>query len=160
MHKYEKDIKSVLCKSGLVMTEPVNIRTVVDNATPYMSHNLTGEAILTIGSTLTDIASHVCGVIAIGPFGCMPNRIAEAILAKTVNRKCKLATAPKDRQLKEILKDFEDLPFFAIETDGSTFPHLVQAKLETFCLRASRLHESMLSSYNGKREKKVKIAGK
>ncbi len=160
MHKYEKDIKSVLCRSGLVMTKPVNIRTVVKNATPYMSHNLTGEAILTIGSTLTDIASHVCGVIAIGPFGCMPNRIAEAILAKTVNRKCKLATAPRDQLLKERLKNFEDLPFFAVETDGSTFPHLVQAKLETFCLRANRLHESMLSSCNGMREKKVRIAVK
>jgi hypothetical protein len=36
-----------------------------------------------------------------------------------------------------------DLPFLAIESDGSPFPQLIHAKLEAFCLQARRLHEQM-----------------
>jgi predicted nucleotide-binding protein (sugar kinase/HSP70/actin superfamily) len=104
---------------------------------------MTGEAILTVGSSLTEIVSHSCGVIAIGPFGCMPNRIAEAILNETMNSKDKLATDPKNGKLRSILTDIDDLPFLAIESDGSPFPQLIDAKIETFCLRAERLHHKM-----------------
>jgi hypothetical protein len=40
----------------------------------------------------------------------------------------------------------EDLPFLAIESDGSPFPQLISAKLESFCLRAQRLHKRMLET--------------
>lgn len=40
----------------------------------------------------------------------------------------------------------EDLPFLAIESDGSPFPQLISAKLETFCLRAERLHKKMVAA--------------
>jgi hypothetical protein len=36
----------------------------------------------------------------------------------------------------------------AIESDGSPFPQVITAKLETFCLRAERLHDSMLDEKN------------
>ncbi|MEZ4549537.1 MAG: hypothetical protein R2874_03405 [Desulfobacterales bacterium] len=100
--------------------------------------------ILTVGSAITEVASQACGVIAIGPFGCMPNRLSEAILNEAMNREDKLATAPKDLRLKSILKDVEELPFLAIESDGSPFPQLIHAKLEAFCLRAERLHDRMV----------------
>jgi hypothetical protein len=41
------------------------------------------------------------------------------------------------------LTQIEDLPFLAIESDGSPFPQLIDAKLDTFCLRAQRLHAKM-----------------
>ncbi|RLC03840.1 MAG: hypothetical protein DRI57_28775, partial [Deltaproteobacteria bacterium] len=85
------------------------------------------------------------GVIAIGPFGCMPNRISEAILNEAMNREAKLATDPENEQLRTTLANIEDLPFLAIESDGSPFPQLINAKLETFCLRAERLHQEMLA---------------
>jgi predicted nucleotide-binding protein (sugar kinase/HSP70/actin superfamily) len=107
---------------------------------------LTGEVVLTVGSAITEVAIQACGVIAIGPFGCMPNRMSEAILNETMNRTDKLATAPKDMRLKSILKDVEDLPFLAIESDGSPFPQVIHAKLEAFCLRAERLHDQMMQS--------------
>ncbi|MBU4503751.1 MAG: hypothetical protein KJ635_03520, partial [Proteobacteria bacterium] len=103
-------------------------------------------AILTTGGALTEVATHVCGAIAIGPFGCMPNRLSESILNVTMNREGKLATDSKNKQLRHILTDIDDLPFLAIESDGSPFPQLINAKLETFCIRSERLHNRMLEA--------------
>ncbi len=144
--RYEKQIKSLLSRSGLVHADPIKVQEYIKNAKPHISQNLAGEAILTVGGSLTEIVSHSCGVIAIGPFGCMPNRLSEAILNETMNRDDKLATDPKNKQLRNVLTDLEDLPFLAIESDGSPFPQLINAKLESFCLRARRLHENILAS--------------
>lgn len=123
MSRYEKRIKSILSGSGLVHAEPLDMKSIINSASPYISPYLAGEAILTVGGALTEIASHVCGVIAIGPFGCMPNRLSESILNVTMNREGKLATDSKNKQLRHILTDIEDLPFLAIESDGSPYPH-------------------------------------
>ncbi|MBC2716482.1 MAG: activase [Desulfobacteraceae bacterium] len=146
MAKHEKRLKNLLRKSGLVHAEIVDMDTIIDNAKPYVSPNLTGEVVLTVGSALTEVSNQACGVIAIGPFGCMPNRMSEAILNETMNRVDKLSTAPKDMRLKSILEDVEALPFLAVESDGSPFPQLIHAKLEAFCLRAERLHHRMMRS--------------
>jgi predicted CoA-substrate-specific enzyme activase len=149
MARNEKRLKSVLSLSGLVHFEPLDINSIIDKATPYISTDFTGEAILTIGSSLSEIASHTCGVIAIGPFGCMPNRVSEAILCEVMNSEGKLATESKNESLRAILADMDDLPFLAIESDGSPFPQLIDAKLEAFCLRAKRLHDRMLKERKG-----------
>ncbi|MGD8343794.1 MAG: acyl-CoA dehydratase activase, partial [Desulfobacterales bacterium] len=141
---YERRIKSILNQSGLVHAEPIDIDTFIKNAAPHISRNLPGEAVLTVGGSLTEVVSQSCGVIAIGPFGCMPNRLSEAILNETMTRKEKLTTEPANHQLKAVLTDVEQLPFLAIESDGSPFPQLIDAKLETFCLRAERLHERIM----------------
>ena len=142
--RYEKRIKSILSGSGLVHAEPIDIDTFIDNASGFITKELPGEAVLTVGGSLTEIVSHSCGVIAIGPFGCMPNRLSEAILNETMTRQEKLATEPENDRLKAVLTDIEDLPFLAIESDGSPFPQLIDAKLETFCLRAGRLHKRLM----------------
>jgi len=144
MARYKKRIKSILAGSGLIHSAPINIRSIINNASPYLSINLTGEAILTVGSALSEIASHTCGVIAIGPFGCMPNRMSEALLSEVMSCEGKLATDPYNHRLRSMLTDIDDLPFLAIESDGSPFPQLITAKLESFCLRAERLHHKML----------------
>ena len=76
----------------------------------------------------------------------MPNRLSEAILNETMTREAKLATEPANQELKAVLTDIEELPFLAIESDGSPFPQLIDAKLETFCLRAERLHQRILKN--------------
>jgi predicted nucleotide-binding protein (sugar kinase/HSP70/actin superfamily) len=150
MVKYEKRIKEIVNQSGLIHAEIINIPAVIAQSAPYISHDLAGEAVLTIGSSLAEVATAACGVIAIGPFGCMPNRLSESILNEVMTRTGKLAASPGDDDLKTILADLDDLPFLAIESDGSPFPQLINAKLETFCLQAQRLHERMRAVRQGK----------
>jgi predicted CoA-substrate-specific enzyme activase len=143
---YERKLKRALSASGLVHAEPFNVKSIIKTAKPYVSEHLAGEAILTVGSSLSEVASHACGVIAIGPFGCMPNRMSESILTEIMDRNNKLASDPKNNQLKALLSEVEQLPFLAIESDGSPFPQLINAKLETFFLRAKRLHKKMIKA--------------
>ena len=142
----ENGIKSILAGSGLIHAETADVKGIIENASPYISPALTGEAILTIGGALGEVATSSCGVISIGPFGCMPNRISEAILGEIMTAEKKLATAPADRRLREVLNGVDALPFLAIESDGSPFPQLVNAKLETFLLRAGRFHRRMAAA--------------
>jgi predicted nucleotide-binding protein (sugar kinase/HSP70/actin superfamily) len=128
--------------------EPINIGKIVENGAQYLSPKLAGEAILTIGSSLEEIATKTCGVIAIGPFGCMPNRMSEAILNRVMNGNEKLKTDPKNKKLRKLLENTENLPFLSIESDGSSFPQLINAKLETFCLRSERFHAGMRAVLN------------
>ena len=143
MARDEKRIKATLSRSGIIHAQPLNINAILEAGKRYISPQMTGEAILTVGGSLVDVAQHTSGVIAIGPFGCMPNRVSESILNTAMNREGKLAIDPENASLHSILTDVEDLPFLAIETDGSPFPQLIQAKLEAFCLRAERLHAKM-----------------
>ncbi|MEJ2038555.1 MAG: acyl-CoA dehydratase activase-related protein, partial [Desulfosarcinaceae bacterium] len=146
MHKDETRIKAALARCGLVHAEPIEIEKILKTAEPFISPYLGGEAILTIGGSMREVAVATCGVIAIGPFGCMPNRVSEAILNETMKREYKLAGEPDNPGLKATLGDIDDLPFLAIESDGSPFPQLIHAKLEAFCLRALRMHEKMVAN--------------
>jgi len=155
MGRYEKRIKTLLAKSDWVHpTPPLNINAMIKTAAPYVKKQLSGETVLTVGSILQEVASHTCGAIAIGPFGCMPNRVSEAILNDTMNTTSKLAANPRSARLRATLKDIDDLPFLAIESDGSPFPQIINAKLEAFCLRARRLHQAMVEA---KRTEKGKL---
>lgn len=45
----------------------------------YVSHELTGEAILTIGGPIHEyLTGEIDGVVSVGPLECMPNKIAES----------------------------------------------------------------------------------
>ncbi len=146
MYNDERRLRRILSASGLIRTETAPVTEVIETAKPYISPQLGGEAILTVGSALKEVATLACGVIAIGPFGCMPNRLAEAILNEAMRREHKLASDPHNPHLRSVLTEVEDLPFLAIESDGSPFPQLIHAKLEAFCLRAERLHVRMMAA--------------
>jgi predicted nucleotide-binding protein (sugar kinase/HSP70/actin superfamily) len=146
MRKDEIRIKKRLAASGLVHPQPIDVEGLIATARPYISPDLAGEAVLTVGSAMQDVVVESCGVIAIGPFGCMPNRLSEAILNETMRCEDKLACHPGDPIIRATLSDVEHLPFLAIESDGSPFPQLIEAKLEAFCLRAERLHRRMLDN--------------
>ena len=142
-NKILKKVRTILSRSGLICSPEINIKNIIKTGKPFISPELTGEAILTIGSAISHIATHVCGVIAIGPFGCMPNRISESILSNSMTKETKILSSPKKSDFSKILSDQTDLPFLAIESDGSPFPQLINAQIETFCLRAKRLHHNM-----------------
>ncbi|WP_432735187.1 BadF/BadG/BcrA/BcrD ATPase family protein [Maridesulfovibrio sp. FT414] len=142
---FEKRIRSILSASGLIHFPGPDVKEVIRTARPHISEQLTGEAILTVGASLHEIMSPSCGVISIGPFGCMPSRVAEAVL----NEKFRAVSAGK--KASSLLDEDSRLPFLAIETDGNPFPQLIEARLEAFCLQAERLHRKMTGTPSGHR---------
>jgi predicted nucleotide-binding protein (sugar kinase/HSP70/actin superfamily) len=113
-------------RSGLYTYRLDDVDHLISESRHLINPELTGEAVLTIGAAVTEILHRYCGVIAIGPFGCMPNRLSEAILSREMGT---------------------ELPFLAIESDGNLFPQVITAKLEVFLMQALRLHEQMSESY-------------
>ena len=145
MKHSEKRFKTIMARSHLLPYRKEDVNHVIKNASHLLNPALTGEAILTIGASISEILDHYCGVIAIGPFGCMPNRLAESILTKEMNRK-RISTL-KDRTSTDHLPDtIEELPFLAIESDGKPFPQIIAAKIEVFLLQARRVHQAMMEA--------------
>jgi predicted nucleotide-binding protein (sugar kinase/HSP70/actin superfamily) len=141
MRKAEKEIKQRLARSGLIHPDIVDIPAIIRHARPHLAPDHLGEAILTIGTALKEVVDNTCGVISIGPFGCMPNRIAESILGEIMTAADKLNSAPGDHRLRPVLDGVTTLPFLSIESDGAPFPQIITAKMEAFLLQARRLHD-------------------
>jgi predicted nucleotide-binding protein (sugar kinase/HSP70/actin superfamily) len=150
LKRYEKKIKDIWKKSGLVYTKSDRINHLLDHVGHIISPELRGEAILTVGAGITEVLDPFCGVVSIGPFGCMPNRISEAILSREMNREGKIASGTAKKSMKPILDKYEDLPFLCIESDGNPFPQIITAKLEAFMLQAWRFHKEMSGQKNNR----------
>ena len=125
LRHFERKIKQLFARAGLCDARMVNVAHVVETAEAYLSPTLTGEAILTIGSTLAEIGEYYDGVVAVGPFACMPSRIAESILKKAIeDKKTKLG---------------KSLPFISIELDGNPFTPSIEARLDAFIAQVKQL---------------------
>ena len=146
MKKYERAFRKILSKSGLCSNALENVNHMIKHTCHLMKPELVGEAILTTGAAMNEVLDRYCGVIAIGPFGCMPNRLAEAILTREMNIEGKLATGTQNQKVKRLSEKVQDLPFLAIESDGNRFPQIIEAKLEAFLLQAERTHDAMRRS--------------
>ncbi len=143
MRRHEREIRKILSKSGLCMNKLEDVDHIINHTDHLISPQLAGEAILTIGSAINEILDHYCGAVAIGPFGCMPNRLSEAILTAEMNMAGKIATGTKNHKIRYLSQRIDDLPFLAIESDGNRFPQIITAKIEAFLLQAGRVHEEM-----------------
>jgi predicted CoA-substrate-specific enzyme activase len=143
MKRQERLLKGIMRRSGLLHPRLEDVGRLIDGVRHLINPRLVGEAILTVGASLTEVLEEYCGVIAIGPFGCMPNRIAEAILSREMNREGKKALEGNSEKVLRLLERFDHLPFLAVESDGNPFPQVITAKIETFLLQARRVHEAM-----------------
>jgi hypothetical protein len=126
----------------------IEVEKTVEDVGHLINPNFRGEAILTVGLALREILNRSCGVIAIGPFGCMPSRVAEAMLNKEMNVTGK-GRVPGWRKRAQPYDDLGELPFYSIETDGMPFPQIIEANLEAFILQARRVHERIMSIGDG-----------
>ncbi|MCE5264779.1 MAG: acyl-CoA dehydratase activase [Deltaproteobacteria bacterium] len=143
MKRYEKAFRRALSRSNLCGDKLEDVDHLMKNTAHLINPELTGEAILTVGAVLNEVVDHYCGAIAIGPFGCMPNRLAEAILNREMNLEGKRRAGGKNGHLLLLKDKIEDLPFLAIESDGNRFPQIITARLEAFLMQAGRLHEEL-----------------
>lgn len=142
---WEKRIKTILSTSGLYSFEMIEVEKTIKSANHLINENFRGEAILTVGLGLREILHDSCGVISIGPFGCMPSRVAESILKKEMNIDGKKRMQNWDDS-NESYSNLDNFPFLALETDGSPFPQLIEANLEAFVLQAKRVHNAILNA--------------
>jgi predicted CoA-substrate-specific enzyme activase len=143
---FDQAIRKRLAPSGLFFHDgAAPIEPVLDAGKKFVSPYFTVETIVTVGSALHEILHPSCGIISIGPFGCMPSRVAEAVLSEKFTTTEKALLNGADQHWQPILAKERKLPFIAIETDGNPFPQLIEARMEAFCLQAQRLNEQMLA---------------
>ena len=142
MKGYEAAYKKVVAESGFMPLRREDVSRMIKNVRELISPQLTGEAIMTVGSAISEVPRHNCGVMAIGPFGCMPNRLSEAILSREMGRGWQLSAERRRGVAKNVVENICELPFLAIESDGNPFPQVITAKLEVFLAQAARLHEA------------------
>ena len=137
----ERKIKRALSKSNLVPEEMINIDETIAYSRNLISEELVGEGILTTGLALREILDHSCGVISIGPFNCMPCRLADSILNNemTLDGKHKHSPFGENGYNPEL----KNLPFLYVETDGSPFPQIIQSRLEIFMMQAEETDNKM-----------------
>jgi predicted CoA-substrate-specific enzyme activase len=139
---WEWRIKSILARSGLYKFEMIEVEKTVESSRHLIDPNFRGEAVLTVGLALREILHDSCGIINIGPFGCMPSRVSEAILKKEMNVEGKRRLAGWKKRADEFA-DIGDFPFLSIETDGLPFPQLIEANLEAFVVQARRVQTEL-----------------
>lgn len=137
-------IRKLLVPSGLFYHGDMRVQHAINFGKRYISPQLAGEAILTVGAAFHEMFHPACGILSIGPFGCMVTRVAEAILNEkfTVGEKRALSKDKTSLPLSST-DDKRKFPFMAIETDGNPFPQIIEDRLEAFCLQAKRVHEEM-----------------
>jgi predicted nucleotide-binding protein (sugar kinase/HSP70/actin superfamily) len=135
-------IQEILELSGFFQKQHLDIGFLLDRGQRLIDPRLTGEAILTVSSTLAEIGDDVHGVISISPFGCMPGRIAEAVINHRLV-KDKPLFSRKNGQFWKRSNGRYSLPFLAMETDGSSLSQMAETKLESFIRSAHRLNREL-----------------
>ncbi|MGI6124049.1 MAG: acyl-CoA dehydratase activase [Acetivibrionales bacterium] len=138
---YEYEIKSIMAKSGLYKINESNVEDIVEAASQIVSPRLTGETVLTVGAALSELVEEVDGVISLGPFGCMPARISEALVSQKL-KDIKLKVSRNKELVKRVMDEHPALPFLSVETDGNAFPQLIESRLEAFLLQVERVYKT------------------
>jgi predicted nucleotide-binding protein (sugar kinase/HSP70/actin superfamily) len=75
----EHRIKKNLALSGYYEYSKTLIEPILNHSKHLIPLEYKGEPGLTLGIALKDILEKYCGIINVGPFGCMPTRLAEAV---------------------------------------------------------------------------------
>lgn len=157
MHYAERKIKRILERTGFYEFRRTDIKGLIDHSKHILPVDYKGEPGLTLGVALHETIEHYSGVINLGPFGCMPTRVAEAITMPEMKIENKIQA---ERLLKssyslpeEIFNGKMNIPFLTIETDGNVFPQVIEARLETFALQADRV-AAKIKQYREKMKKK------
>ncbi len=145
VRRRERRIKRALATSGWYTPRFVDIEHVLHMSSQFINPQLSGEAVLTTGGPLAEVGREFCGAIAIGPFGCMPNRLSESILNQKMKSRFVL-DGGLDPVTARVFENQPELPFLAIESDGNPFPPLIRSRLENFVVQARRMHNAMLEA--------------
>lgn len=146
MKHTERRIKRILAKTGYYEFVMTTIDPLIDHSQHVVSNKIKGEPGLTVGVGMHETVERYCGVINIGPFGCMPVRFTESIMTPEMNiEKKKFSKRINDKHydLPASFSDTMSIPFLTIESDGNVYPQVIEARLETFAMQADRMARLM-----------------
>jgi predicted CoA-substrate-specific enzyme activase len=152
MRYAEWRIKKILSKCGYYKYSRTKIAPLLDHSKHIIPLEFKGEPGLTLGISLHETIEKYCGVINLGPFGCMPTRFSESVSIPEMKIENKIQAKrihDPDYNLPEIFNGSMNIPFLTIETDGNVFPQIIEARLETFTLQAERMAQLMKTMRNG-----------
>jgi predicted nucleotide-binding protein (sugar kinase/HSP70/actin superfamily) len=142
----EKKIKNIFVKSGLYEKEILDIKKYMEHSSHIFPWTLTGEPGLSTGASMYHLLDKYCGVINVGPFGCMNSRMTEGVTSAYMNVEGKedaVKKAKKDFDVSNFKENIDILPFLSVECDGNPFSQILEARLETFMLQANRAYKEM-----------------
>jgi predicted CoA-substrate-specific enzyme activase len=142
----EYRIKKILAASGYYKFSLTKVDSLLKRSGHIIPAAYKGEPGLTLGVALHETIEKYCGVINLGPFGCMPTRFTESLAASDMKIESKLMAeriVDKNYNLPEIFNGKMNIPFLTIETDGNVYPQVIEARLETFALQAERVASLM-----------------
>lgn len=149
MNYAEYRIKKILTKSGYYQYSKTDVEALLNRSKHIVPLEYKGEPGLTLGVALHETFDKYCGVINLGPFGCMPTRLTEAVSVPEMKVENKIFAEKMVNPNYELSKLFNGkmtIPFLTIETDGNAYPQIVNARLETFALQAERTAKLMLEA--------------
>jgi predicted nucleotide-binding protein (sugar kinase/HSP70/actin superfamily) len=146
MRYAEYRIKKILEKSGYYQYSRTNIDELLKHSSHIIPLECKGEPGLTLGVALHESIEKYCGVVNLGPFGCMPTRFSEAVSTPEMTIKNKIHAKKLHDPFYQIPEAFNEkmsIPFLTIETDGNVYPQAAEAKIETFLMQAEKTHRLM-----------------
>lgn len=152
MRSAEKKIKKALAKSGYYKYSLTEIKPLLEHSKHIIPLDFKGEPGLTLGISMYETLEKYCGIINLGPFGCMPTRFTEAVTIPemTVERKIAIRQEVEPGfKLSSLFNGKMSIPFLTIEVDGNVFPQVIEARLEAFTLQAERTAQIMEAAKNG-----------
>lgn len=142
----EYRIKKILQKTGYYKYHKTEIAPLIEHSKHIIPVEYKGEPGLTLGVALHETFDKYCGVINLGPFGCMPTRFTEAVAVPEMKVENKIYAGKLVNKDYSLPKEFDlnmNIPFLTIETDGNPYPQLIEARLEAFLLQAEKAAEIM-----------------
>lgn len=145
----EARIQKILAQTGYCEVHKTNIVNVIQHSLHVLPLESTGEPALTLGTAMAQGYEKYCGIINIGPFGCLQTRIGEAVTSPDMNLGSKKDVKNNLGLSYEIpvhLSEKTDIPFLTIECDGMGFPQIIESRLETFLVQIERAAANMRKS--------------
>ncbi|MGE5382317.1 MAG: acyl-CoA dehydratase activase [Omnitrophica WOR_2 bacterium] len=142
----ENKIQKILSLTGYLKPHKTRVINTIKHSLHVLPLESTGEPALTFGTAMSEGYEQYCGIINVGPFGCLQTRVAEAICSPnmTLGKKREVKeNLNLDYDIPEKLNEDTEIPFLTIECDGKGYPQIIESKLETFLVQINRVANNL-----------------
>ncbi len=142
----EKRVQKILETTNYLQPSKTRVVNLIRHSLHVLPLESTGEPALTLGTALAEGYEKYCGIINIGPFGCLQTRIGEAVCMPNMDlgtKKQVKENLHRSYKIPPHLGPDTTIPFLTIECDGKGFPQIIESRLENFLVQSQRAAENM-----------------